>query len=205
MNHKFLIRQLSKVNVGLEVDTMERAKRYIKTFTTIGLIFALLIVLPVILKYGIWPGVKASIIITIISILISAVVIIPIDYIMTRNLPPEALRLVQHRELQINGAFNQIFNQCQDILERSEFIKMLIPSKDKMNISVNTKRSLISNGENITLQFHILSQDMIKIDISSRPAVRLTKLDFGKNFRNVERVSKMISDAFEMKSGGTIK
>lgn|SRR5208283_1482460 len=171
---------------------MERARRYVRTFTIFGLIVGLLIILPAMLKYGFWPGVKASIMITVIGTFIAAIMIIPIDYIMTRKLPSEALHLAQHRELQIKGALNQIFNQCQDILEKIEFIKKVTPSKDKMNISALTKRSLISNGENITLQFHILSQDMTTIDINSRPVVRFTQLDFGKNFRNVESISKMI-------------
>ncbi len=169
---------------------MSRIKKYIRGFILIGAVFGLLSSLPLILKYGLWTGIIGTLIGTVLWTAIMAVIFIPIDFLLTRKLPPEALSVQQEKTVRIKGEFTHVFEKSIEILKGFKPIKEIEPLIEKQTISARTKASIASFGEDITLQFKPLNQETTEIYISSCPVVRYTLLDFGKNFKNVELISK---------------
>mgnify|MGYP007088122720 CR=1 FL=1 len=179
-------------------QTMDRAKKYLRGFIVIGALFGLLSSLPLIIKYGLWQGLMGTLIGTVLWTAIMAIIFIPIDYILTRKLPAEALGVQQERSVQVKEGVTQVFEKSIAILKEFKSIKQIDFAKESQNITARTKASIASFGENITLQFKPLNADTTEIHISSCPLVRHTVLDFGKNFRNVEYVTKAITGSSRM-------
>lgn len=175
---------------------MKRVKKYIGVFLKVGAFSAILYGLLMSLKIGLWSGVMAGIMFGVSLCAIMAIIFLPIDYLLTKKLPPEALTVHQDRGIQVNGNFDFVFLKCIDILKGFKFIKKVTPLKEKNAISARTKLSLLSFGEDIKLQFEILDQDISKIHIGSRPTYKYTLLDYGKNYKNVELINKAITDHF---------
>lgn len=171
---------------------MERVKRYIKIFSKIGIGTSLLFCLLMSLKIGLSQGILAGIIYGIGITILAAAVLIPIDFLLTKNLPSEAYNVRQNREFQVNGDFDTVFQNCVALLDGIDFIKNVTPIKDKKIISALTKTTLISFGEAITLQFIIESKNITKIYLSSSPTFKFTLLDYGKNYKNVDYINKAI-------------
>ncbi len=172
---------------------MKRAKKYVRVFIKLGMFSAVLFGSLMSLKLGILSGILAGIMFGTCFSVIMAMIFIPIDYLSTRKYPQEALSLRQNRELQIRGDFEPIFEKSLDILKDLKFIKTLTPEKEKMSISARTRLSLASFGEDIRLEFKVLEKGVVKIHISSQSYGRYTLLDFGKNYRNVERIKERLA------------
>lgn len=176
---------------------MKRVKKYIRVFTILCVLSAILFGLLMSLKVGLLSGMIIGIVGGILWTIIMAIIFIPIDYLLTRDLSTEALNVRQDREIQVKGDFDYVFQKCVDILKGFKTIKIVTPLKEKNAISARTKMSLASFGEDIKLQFDVLAQDVKKIHLSSSPTYRFTLLDYGKNFKNVDMICKMIANHIE--------
>ena len=170
-------------------------KKYTRGFILVGTFFGLLISLPLILKYGLWTGLIGTLMGTLLWTAIMAVIFMPIDYFLTRKLPPEALNVRQERIIHIKGKYDKVFEKSIEILRALKSIKTIDPLKSSQSISARTKASIVSFGEGINLEFKPLSQETTEIHISSCPVAQHTILDFGKNFKNVEFISKEIQNS----------
>lgn len=162
------------------------------SFAKLFIFSALLVWLPMSLKLGILNGAIAAIITSISWTIVMAIIFIPIDYFSNRNLPPEALSVSQKRDIQVSGNIEQVFQKALDILKGFKSVRTTTPFKEKLTISARTKITCLTFGEEITLQFDVLSQNSVKIHIKSHPAVRYTLLDYGRNFKNIEYLSNRI-------------
>ncbi len=172
---------------------MDRSKKYLRVLVKFGLYSAVLGGLLMSLKMGVFYGTLAGVIFGICFSIIMSLIFIPVDFLATRGYPPEALNIRQTRTLQIKGDFNTIFEECSARLRGLKFIRKLTPHREEMSISARTKLSLASFGENIQLEFQILEKDTIRIRISSQSLSRYTELDFGRNYRNVERIKEKLA------------
>jgi len=176
---------------------MERVKKYIGVFIKLGVLVAILVWLPMSLKLGLLAGAIAAIKSAVIWTIIMALFFVPADYFSTRRLPPEALKLQHERELRVSGSREQVFEKCHAVLESLPFIKAVTSTNGGAQLSAKTKMSLASFGEAIELTFKIQDKNAVAILVNSRPAVRYTLLDFGKNFRNVEQIAAALNKHFK--------
>jgi len=183
---------------------MARVKKYISIFFKIGIITGLLFGLLMSLKIGLGPGIEAGIMFGIRFSIMMAIIFIPIDYFLTRKLPNEALDIHQNREFHIKGDFNKIFDDCVDTINKFDFIQSIITSKNINSISARTKKSNSSFGEEVTLKFIPLKNGIVQINITSNPIFKYTLLDFGKNFRNIDNVTKVILNKFKSINNATL-
>lgn len=176
---------------------MTRTKKYLDCFKKMAFFSGIMFGLFMGLKFGFWPGIKSGIIFGISFSTVAILVLIPIDYLLTRNLPAEALKVNQNREIHVQGDFEKVFEKCLQTLKELEYIKTIQPLKDKMTISAHTKLSNVSWGENIKLMFGLNNNNIITIYINSSPIIKFTVLDYGKNFKNVENIAKEIKSALK--------
>jgi hypothetical protein len=123
-----------------------------------------------------------------------AIFLIPFDYNLTKKLPPEALNVQQERYIEVKVNIEEVFLKVQDILKGFKSLKKMTILKEMLTVSARTKTTYLSFGEKITLKFEMLSDDFVGIHIESCPALRFTLLDYGKNFTNIEYLSKEIRE-----------
>lgn len=179
-------------------DSDRRSKKYLKGFTIVGVFFFLIVLLPVIPRLGLWRGILLDLIVTILWTIMMAIIFIPLDYLSTRKMPPEALRTHQTRKFKITGDLDRVFNNSLMVLKNFKYIKQINPIKKEQKILARTKKSIYSYGEEITLRFEIINNETaINVFINSQPAFPAL-LDFGKNFKNVEYLSKQIKKSCEI-------
>ena len=157
------------------------------------------------LSLGILNGATSAIVISAIWLAIMAIFIIPLDYSSTSKLPSEALNVNQERYILVQGKIEEVFFSSYDILKSFSSCKKIKQSKEKLTITAKTKMTSSSCGENIALKFEQLSNDSVRIHIKSYPVSRFTLLDFGKNFANIEYLSKEIKKLREFGGHNTGK
>jgi len=59
-------------------------------------------------------------------------------------------------------------------------------------ITARTRRSFVSFGEQIAIKVTGVGKDSAWIRLSSAPAMKFTVLDYGKNYRNIEAIRRML-------------
>ena len=103
------------------------------------------------------------------------------------------MKKVKNIELQMS--FNDAFNLCvrsTSSIERSK-IKEKIQNQGRIVAKVGI--SIKSFGEVIEFKLKEISCDKIGIELSSRPAVRTTLVDYGKNRENIEKIVTFLKDS----------
>lgn len=178
------------------MKSLIRTKRYINAFSIVGGASGTVFGLAMALRYGVWNGLVAGFIAALSMGILGALILTPFDLYFTRGIPVEFLSVHQRRGLQVNGEPNDVFDQCVATLNELSFVRSFIPSKSEWCISAKTKASWASFGESLTLRFEAASPDVVKIQITSEPVFRFTLLDYGKNFRNAEAISRAIRTRF---------
>lgn len=105
---------------------------------------------------------------------------------------------------EINEA-NLKVTQSRDIqtdLNKSELIKKLNedPSIRKMKIKeiengivISTKMTLWSLGEIIKIELKSTKDSVFEYNVSSRPKLKITLIDYGKNIQNIDLIKKVIT------------
>ena len=67
------------------------------------------------LKVGLLSGMIIGIVGGILWTIIMAIIFIPIDYLLTRDLSTEALNVRQDREIQVKGDFDYVFQTYKNV------------------------------------------------------------------------------------------
>ena len=169
-----------------------RVKRYMKIFAKLFVMLALFGWFIESSSLGVVNGTISAILISLASVSISAIILIPFDYSRTKQLPIEALNVRQKHYIQVKGNVEDIFIKVQDILKNLKNIKKINASREKLIISARTKLTFETCGEKIILKFDTSLKDFVGVYIESCPVVRFTLMDYGYNFKNVEYLAKEI-------------
>ena len=171
---------------------MKRLQRYIKVFGKASLLAGALFGLVMGVRVGLWNGLLVGLLFALGWGLLMAVVLVPLDLILTRKIPIDALDVNQSRELDVPKPQDFVFRSVEQIVTQMRSLRAVTPFSDKGLICARTKPSWASFGEDIVIEVRVLDAGRTRVVISSRPAARHTSLDYGKNFRNVEFIEKSI-------------
>lgn len=168
-----------------------RTKKYIKAFMQFSLFTGVMFALAMSIKIGFLHGILAGILFALALSTLMALIFIPVDYIKTRKLPAEAMKVSQERDIRCKGDLGSVYNYCVEIIKHFNGTKN-IQYQDNDNIIASTKTTNASFGEKITLQLTQINRETINIHIMSQPLVKYTILDYGKNYKNVEYIIDQI-------------
>jgi hypothetical protein len=171
---------------------MTRTKKYINLLTKLAIISGLPFGLLMGLKVGFQESILSGIVFGVCFSLMMGIIFIPIDYLLTKKLPPESISVHQSRDIRVKGFFEPVFESCINILKINKSIKMVTSLKDKNKIIARTGVSFTSFGENIILIFNNCENGIINIRISSSPIIKYGQIDFGNNFKNIQEISNAI-------------
>ena len=177
---------------------MQYLSRILKFFlvTTIlfgALIFTFMVVFGGSVKMGISFGVKFG--------LISSISLTAIgfynDYIFRRwvfaKLKLRSFDLSQRREIDLKGDLKTVFSKTLSVLKMIPAIKEISPDQVARKISAKTGSSILTFGELIEVElFHETGNT--KAVIYSKPRLKTTVADCGKNIENVEIISALLKD-----------
>ncbi len=169
-----------------------RTKKYINAFGKISIFMAVFSALVMSIKIGLFHGIIAGCIISIIGTILMSLVLVPIDYWFTRKLPVESLAVRQERDIKLKGEFNSIYIYCVEVIRNIKGV-IKVEKNDNRNIIGFTRTNMSSIGERISLELSQLDQETINIHITSRPIIKYTMLDYGKNYKNVECITNQLA------------
>lgn len=106
----------------------------------------------------------------------------------------------QIRKIELSIPFDKAFDLCTKSINQIKKGKIL--KKDRTNGKINAKASMTwkTFGDKIKFSLIKLNDDTTEVEISSRPIVRTTLVDYGKNLRNVEIIEAFLREQEESHS-----
>ena len=108
---------------------------------------------------------------------------------------PDEVHKVHHvREIELPLPFNDAFNLCNESL--TLFDRCAIVKKDLSQGKIVAERgpSLRSMGEVISFDIQQTNVWQTRIMLSSKPPLRTTIIDFGRNLKNVEKIAQYLRE-----------
>jgi hypothetical protein len=99
------------------------------------------------------------------------------------------------RRIEVPLTYSETFDLC--IASVNALKKAKIETRDKMRglVIARTGVSFKGMGEDITLNVKVVNDNTTKIEVSSKPVLRTTLADLGKNRENVELITDFIRSA----------
>lgn len=104
----------------------------------------------------------------------------------------KASEVRQQRQLTVFLSYDQSFTACEDALALIG-ARVIEESTAKGIIRARTGFSWRSFGEIITIHLRQATDNLVEIEVNSRPSVRTTLVDYGKNWNNVKAISDFLS------------
>jgi hypothetical protein len=172
-----------------------KMKRDLRTIGITSLLFGVPITFLLWLRFGA-NGVLAGVLGAIAWAIFMAIALVPLDLWMTRKLPKDALRPNQSREVEVSEPCNEVFELIKSSVAELPFMKSYTAVMEDGVIYGRTKRSWTSFGEDIVIAVNPLNATRTRVKITSRPRLRYTLLDYGKNYRNIEAITHAIKAPF---------
>jgi hypothetical protein len=93
-------------------------------------------------------------------------------------------RVKQEATISIQGQFHQIWGECIGTLERID-VENIALDTDRGLIAGETRRSMKSWGEILTVQIKVVSANECAVHVKSDCKMTTTLFDYGKNASNV--------------------
>lgn len=97
-------------------------------------------------------------------------------------------------QLQANCSYDDAFQACLDSLKTFEDYSVLISDKNKGNIVIATGVTWKSWGEQIEFEVTQEISGLVSITISSKPRVKTTIFDYGKNASNIAAITNALKE-----------
>ena len=105
----------------------------------------------------------------------------------------EALDCVrQEHSRDLNLPYEQAFRACGSALDNMA-LREVQSDESSGAITAKTKMTWKSFGEIIDIRIIGLNENKTRIEVQSRPLLRTTMVDYGKNLENIEKILTSIS------------
>ena len=100
----------------------------------------------------------------------------------------EATSVHHVRSVELRLPYDKAFNLCIESLSLLKKYRIIEEDRSQGKIVAKTGMTWKSWGEVITFEVGEIGNDRTQIEVSSRPAVRTTLVDYGKNLENVKTI-----------------
>ena len=104
----------------------------------------------------------------------------------------EVMDVYQVRSIEMKLPYDKVFDLCLESV-KSMKCKIVEENRSQGRIVARTGISWKSWGEIITFDVRGMN-DVTKVKVSSRPVVRTTLVDYGKNLENVEKIISFLKE-----------
>jgi hypothetical protein len=174
-----------------------RTKKNIKSIIKVGILAGVLFCFVMSLRYGLLNGIIVGFLFFLGWTLLMCVFLIPIDYFSAKKLPKEASSVFQEKNIIVKLNIDHAYELCIKSVRSLGRVK-LSKNTGINKIVASTRPGLFSFGEQITLVLKELSENRTSIHVTSQPIVKYTKMDYGKNFKNVAKIIDNIFDLMKV-------
>jgi hypothetical protein len=113
-----------------------------------------------------------------------------------------ATGLFSRRYLDVNAPSNAVFDECLAALRNQARAKPIAQDRNRGILVGETKYSWTTWGCEINLRVEPLGEDATRVQVLSRPIVRINVIDFGTNRRNVDRLVDALKLRFPVLTEG---
>jgi hypothetical protein len=173
-----------------------KMKLYFKLFLATGIPFAIFTGILNAFQFGLLSGLISGLIT---GILFGGFMSLILGFLQTwsvKQLPfaksEEATGVHHVRNAELLLPYDVTFNTC--IKSLSSIKKCRIQNKDRSQGKIIAKTSMTwkTYGDVISFQLSRIDDERTQVQVSSRPFVRTTLVDYGKNLENVETIFRII-------------
>jgi len=100
----------------------------------------------------------------------------------------------QVRNVELRCSYDKAFSLCIEALGLIEKCKIEKEDLGPGKIVARTGATWKTWGDLISFEIRKAGKDEIVVELSSRPAVRMTMVDYGKNLENVETITAFLRE-----------
>jgi len=179
---------------------------YLKIFLTTGILFGVLMGVFYSLRSGFPAGLIGGLFAGlffggIMSIILGTLHNQSVKQI-TSEKSKEAMEVHHVRNIELRLSYDKAFDLCIESLNLIE--KGKIREEDRAQGKIVAKAGMTWKTFRDVISFDLrrIDNDRTEIKVSSRPAVRRTLIDYGKNLENVERISSFLKEHGETAYNG---
>jgi hypothetical protein len=98
------------------------------------------------------------------------------------------------RKVNLNLSYDEAYKACVESIHQIK--KSKIVKEDPINGTVDAKAGISwkTFGDKISFKLKRLENDHTEVEFSSRPIIRTTLIDYGKNLRNVQIIENYLKN-----------
>lgn len=146
------------------------------------------------IQRGLAQGAKVAAVAFLLVGVSMGIILIPFQLFWTRKLTSPERQPRQFRDFTVAGTLSPILDLLYKALSELGFIRSIEMNLESNSITARTRMSWASYGEVITIEARTLEEGKVLVRISSRPAVKFTVADYGKNARNLQAIFTKLAD-----------
>lgn len=115
-----------------------------------------------------------------------------------KNFPPISLETVkQTKTLIIEAELQNLWQHCQNALRAWKDVRIMEERRESNQICLKVTSTFKRYGEQIAITFHEMGDGKTKLVIQSQPVKKYTLVDYGKNYKNLLSVIRLIAAQLE--------
>jgi hypothetical protein len=110
----------------------------------------------------------------------------------------EAMNVCHVRNIDLQVSYDKAFDLCIGALNLIKRCKIRNEDRSQGKIDAKVGMTWKTWGDVISFDVRKIDNDRTQIEVSSRPAVRTTLIDCGKNLENVKKIIRFLKEHSEM-------
>lgn len=172
--------------------------RYLRLFLATGIPFGIFMGIFYSLRYGFPSGLVDGLFKGIFFGLFMSLILGFLHSRSVKRMPSgkseKAIGVHHVRNVELQFPYDKAFNLCIESISLIKKCKIQKEDRSQGKIVAKTGMTWKTWGDVISFEVRKIDNDRTQVLVSSRPAVRTTLVDYGKNLENVERISSFLKE-----------
>lgn len=171
--------------------------RYLKLFLATGIPFGIFMIIFNSFQHGISSGLVTG---AVEGIFFGIFMSLVLGFMHSRSVKrmssgesDEAMGVHHVRNVELRLDYDMVFKLCIESLSRIKKCKIKNEDRSKGKLIAKAGMTWKTFGDVISFEIHKMGDDRIQVEVSSRPSLRTTLVDYGKNLENVERIVEFLN------------
>lgn len=170
--------------------------RYLKLFLAMGIPFGILMGIFDSLRYGFFSGLISGLFEGIFFGVFMSLTLGSLHSQSVKRMPyensEESMGVHHVRNVELRLPYDDVFNICIESLSSIKKFKIQKEDRSQGKIVARTSVSWKTWGDVISFDVCRIDNNRTQVIVSSKPVVRITLVDYGKNLENVERIVEFL-------------
>jgi len=172
--------------------------RYLKLFLATGIPFGIFMGVFYSLRYGFPEGLIAGLFA---GLFLGGFMSLILGFLHSRSVKrmpfgksKEAMDVHHVRNIELRVSYDKAFDLCIESLNLIKRCKIRKEDRSQGKVDARAGMTWKTLGDVISFDVRKIDNDRTQIEVSSRPAVRTTLVDYGKNLENVEKIIRFLKE-----------